>query len=441
MLGGLFLRCHSLIFAETLAKRRTSRYPTVVTPRYLERGNEPKSLVMSTQSIRSTPVRENVDRLEVGDKTVYIVGTAHISRSSADLAEAIIREVRPDAVAVELCASRHESLKNPDRWKQTDIVRVIREGRAFVLMAQLILAAFQRKLGKDLEVTPGAEMIRSLSVAEELAIPTFLVDRDIKTTLKRTWSSLGFRSALMLLYGMLVGLFRGEKIDQAEIERLKSADALEELMKDFTAALPTVRTALIDERDQYLAAKIRAATGTTVVAVVGAGHVPGIKRWIGESIDTSSLEVIPPPRLSTRLIGWSIPLALIGIVIYGALQTGAHTSVDMLGAWAWATGLWAGIGTIVALAHPLTIVSTCLAAPFAAANPFIASGWIAGLVEAMIRRPRVGDFETIGDDIATVRGIWSNRVSRILLIIMTTNLFGSLGTIIGISKMWALTQG
>ncbi len=395
---------------------------------------------MAMESVHTTNVRDNVDRIDLDNKTIYVVGTAHVSRSSADLAEEVIREIRPDAVAIELCASRHDSLKNPDKWKQTDIVRVIREGRAFVLMAQLILAAFQRKLGKDLEVAPGAEMIRAMSVAEELGIPTVLADRDIKTTLKRTWSTLGFRSAATLLYGMLAGLFSGDKIDQAEIERLKSTDALEDLMKDFTAALPTVRTALIDERDRYLAAKIRASHGKTIVAVVGAGHVPGIKRWIGESIDTASLEIVPPPRLSTRLIGWSIPLALVLLVIYGALQTGAHTSLDMLGAWAWATGFWAGIGSLVALAHPLTILSAFLVAPFAAANPFIASGWIAGLVEAMIRRPRVGDFETIGDDIATARGIWKNRVSRILLIMVTTNLFGSLGTIIGFSKLWSLTH-
>jgi pheromone shutdown-related protein TraB len=394
---------------------------------------------MVSPSPTITAVRDNVDRIELGGKIVYLVGTAHVSRSSADLTEEVIREVRPDAVAVELCSARYESMKDPDRWKKTDIVQVIREGRAFVLMAQLILAAFQRKLGKELNIAPGAEMQRALNVATDLGIPTILADRDIRTTLKRTWATLGFRSCCTILIGILGGLFSSEKIDEAEIERLKSSDALEELMKDFTATLPTVRTALIDERDRYLASKIESAEGKTVVAIVGAGHVPGIKRWLGQTTDRAALEIIPPPSLTGRIIGWLVPASLIGLIFYGFLSAGAATSVDMLGTWAWTTGFWAALGSLVALAHPLTIGATFVVAPFASANPFIASGWIAGLVEAMIRRPTVGDFETIGDDISTIRGIWKNRVSRVLLVMITTNVLGSLGTIIGLSKLWSLT--
>jgi pheromone shutdown-related protein TraB len=393
---------------------------------------------MSFTSPDTLAAHPNVDRLEFGEKVVYLVGTAHVSRSSADLAETVIRDVRPEAVAVELCPARYESMQNPEKWKKTDIVQIIREGRAFVLMAQLILAAFQRKLGKQLDITPGAEMQRAMTVAKELGIPTVLADRDIKTTLKRTWATLNFRSCMTLVYGMLAGLFSSEKIDQAEIERLKSSDALEELMKDFTAALPTVRTALIDERDQYLASKIRSAEGKTIVAVVGAGHVPGIKRWFDQPIDCATLEQIPPPGVTGRIVGWSIPGLLIALIIYGFFTAGAAASIDMLSTWAWTTSLWATLGAIAALAHPLTIVAVFFVAPFAAANPFIASGWIAGLVEALIRRPTVGDFEAIGDDIASVRGVWTNRVSRILLVMVTTNLLGSFGTILGLTRLWSL---
>lgn len=385
-----------------------------------------------------TSIGDNVDRIELSDKVVYLVGTAHVSQASADLVEATIRDLRPDAVAIELCAARYESIRNPERWKKTDIVRVIREGRAYVLMAQLILAAFQRKIGRDLNIKPGAEMTRAIAIAEEIGAQTVLADRDIRTTLKRTWSTIGLGSLLTIIGGTLGGLFGGEKIDAAEIERLKSRDALEELMKDFTATLPAVRVALIDERDQYLAHKIATAPGKNIVAVVGAGHVPGIKQWIGQTINSNRLDEIPPPALARTIIGWAIPVILLALIVYGFFSAGAGTSLEMVHAWAWTTSLWAGLGALIALAHPITIVATFLVAPFAAANPFIASGWIAGLVEAMIRRPTVGDFETIGDDLTSVRGIWRNRVSRILLVMITTNLLGSIGTILGISKLWSL---
>jgi len=307
-------------------------------------------------------------------------------------------------------------------------------------MAQLILAAFQRKIGRELDVKPGEEMIRALGVAEEIGARTVLADRDIRTTLKRTWSTIGFRSFATICVSAFGGLFGHEKIDAAEVERLKSTDALEEVMKDFTATLPAVRVALIDERDQYLARSIANADGKTIVAVVGAGHVPGIKRWIGQAIDLARLEEVPPPPLSRRIIGWSIPALLLALIAYGFISAGSSASIDMLEAWAWTTSIWAAIGALVALAHPLTIIATFLVAPFAAANPFIASGWIAGIVEAMIRRPTVGDFESIGDDLTTFRGVWHNRVSRILLVMITTNILGSLGTILGLSKLWSIAR-
>jgi pheromone shutdown-related protein TraB len=395
---------------------------------------------MTASSPVITPVSDNVDVIQLAGKTIHLVGTAHVSRKSADLVESTIRTVRPDAVAVELCAARHESIRDPDRWKKTDIVRVIREGRAYVLMAQLILAAFQRKIGRELDVKPGEEMIRALGAAEEVGAHVILADRDIRTTLKRTWSTIGFRSLMTICASALGGLFGNEKIDAAEVERLKSTDALEEVMKDFTATLPAVRVALIDERDQYLANSIAGAAGNTIVAVVGAGHVPGIKRWIGQTIDRAKLDEVPPPPLSRQIIGWSIPTVLVALIVYGFISAGSGTSIDMLEAWAWTTSIWAALGAVVALAHPLTIVATFLVAPFAAANPFIASGWIAGLVEAMIRKPTVGDFDSIGDDLTSIRGVWRNRVSRILLVMITTNLLGSLGTILGLSKLWSIAQ-
>ncbi|MBX7143910.1 MAG: TraB/GumN family protein [Oligoflexia bacterium] len=386
-------------------------------------------------------IRPNVDLVKLPGKDIYVVGTAHISQASADLAADVIREVRPDCVAIELCDSRFQSLKDPDRWKKTDLVSIIRGGKAYVLMAQLMLSGFQRKLGKKLNIKPGAEMMLAASIAGELNVPVVLADRDIRTTLKRTWSGLGFIGLIKLCGAMVSGLFSKEEISADEIERLKSADALNELMREFSAKLPSVRRTLIDERDQYLTQKIQTAPGSKIVAVVGAGHVPGMKAAFGTQIDLAPLELIPPKKLSSQIFGWLLPIAVIAMLIYGCFAADTSTSADMIGMWFWINGLFAALGSALSLGHPLTILSVFFAAPFTALHPFIASGWVAGLVEAMLRKPLVSDLETIADDVSTLRGLWHNRVSRILLVVGLTNLFGTVGAIIGASSIASLLKG
>lgn len=381
--------------------------------------------------------RDNVDLLKLGDRSIYLIGTAHVSQSSADLATEIIQEIKPDSVAVELCEARYKSLQNPQRWKNTDIISVIREGKAYVLLAQLMLAGFQKKLGKHLKVKPGAEMMAAIAAAEGIDAEKVMADRNIKITLKRTWGSVGFFSMLRLILAMTAGLFYTKEVEEEEIERLKSADALEELLKEFSDILPDVRTSLIDERDQYLAAKIAAAPGQTIVAVVGAGHVPGIKKWIDQEIDLEPLETLPPPRKIARIIAWTIPIAVIMLILLGFLDQGKAKSFEMLEMWFWINASLGGIGALMALAHPLTVAAAFIAFPFTSLNPCIAGGWVAGLVEAVIRKPRVSDLENIAEDVCTVRGFWSNRVSKILLVICLTNLMGTLGTLLA---SWVLVE-
>ncbi|MDC0358910.1 TraB/GumN family protein [Oligoflexia bacterium] len=387
-----------------------------------------------------TPIKDNVDLIELEGRSIHLVGTAHVSQASVELAEEIIREVKPETVAVELCESRYKSLQDPNRWKNMDIVSVIKEGKAYVLMAQLMLSGFQKKLGNQLDIKPGAEMIQALAVAKDIDSEIVLADRDIRTTLKRTWSSLGFWSMLKLIFAMFAGLFTGEKIDEAEIERLKNSDALEELMREFSEALPEVRTALIDERDQYLAAQLRNAPGKSIVAIVGAGHIPGIKEWIDKEIDLPALETIPASKKFSKIIAWAIPLVVLGIIGYGFYSAGVGKGVEMFETWFWINACMGGLGALLAFAHPLTILAAFVASPFTSLNPLIAAGWVAGLVEAMIKKPRVSDLETIADDVSTLKGLWNNRLSKILLVIALTNLFGTIGTFIGIERITALLQ-
>jgi len=383
---------------------------------------------------------ENVDLVRLDSRLIYLIGTAHISKASAELVDQTIRKVRPQTVAVELCQARYQSLKNPERWKNMDIYSVIRAGKAYVLMAQLMLAAFQKKLGDKLGIKPGAEMMAALKTAEELGAQTLLADRDITVTLKRTWAGLSLWSMGKVLVLMLSGLFSKKTFDEAEIERLKRSDALDELMKEFSEKLPEVRTTLIDERDRYLAARIQSAPGPAVVAVVGAGHVQGIKKWLGKEIDTAALEVIPPPNVWLRLAAWFIPVAALGLIVYGFFASGMGTSAGMISSWVWITGCAAALGAAIALAHPLTIICAFITAPFTTLHPLLASGWIAGLVEAWIRKPRVSDLETIADDVTQFSGLWKNRVSKILLIMALTNLFGALGALYGLKVVASLLQ-
>ncbi len=378
------------------------------------------------------PIEANVDLVRLGDKLVYLVGTAHVSKKSAELAERIIKDIKPDSVAVELCDSRFQALQDPDRWKNTDIVKVIRSGRAYLLMAQLLLAGFQKKIGEKLEVKPGLEMLLSINAAKEVNAQTVLADRDIRTTLKRTWSALSLWSASKLITAMISSLFVAEEISEEEVERLKSLDALEVMMKELSDAIPEVRQTLIDERDQYLAAKIQEAPGKSVVAILGAGHIPGVKKLLGTKIDIAPLEVIPPKGLVSKLIGWSIPIIFIGMIVGGFFTAGSGASIEMVKTWIVVTGTFASIGALLAFSHPLTVVSAFVGAPFATINPFIAAGWISGLVEAMIRKPRVADLEHIADDVTTLRGFWKNRVSKILLVVAFTNLGAMAGMFIGI---------
>lgn len=377
-------------------------------------------------------VKPNVDLIKLGDKLIYLVGTAHVSKKSAELAEETIREIKPECVAVELCEARYQALSDPDRWKNTDIVKVIRSGRAYLLMAQLLLTGFQKKIGEKLEVKPGLEMMQSVAVAKEIESTIVLADRDIRATLKRTWAALSFWSATKLITAMISSLFVADEISEEEIERLKSSDALEVMLKELSDKIPGVRNTLIDERDLYLAAKIQDAPGKSVVAVLGAGHIPGVKIALGSKIDTLTLEQIPPKSILSKIFGWSIPLAVVAMIVAGFFTAGSGATIDMVKTWVVVTGVFASLGAILALSHPLTILATFITAPFATINPFIAAGWIAGLCEAMIKKPRVSDLEHIADDVTSVRGFYKNRVSKILLVVAFTNLGAMLGMFLGI---------
>lgn len=377
--------------------------------------------------------------VELDGRKFYLLGTAHVSQASVDLVKDTLHDLKPDCVAVELCASRYQTLRDPDRWRNTDIVEVIKKGRGNLLLAQLLLASFQKKIGKQLGVKPGAEMMQAMETSQELDIPTVLADRDVGTTLRRTWSRLSWWSLCKLFVSSLFGIFESTN-SQEEVERLKRSDALEEALKELSQHLPEVGETLVDERDRYLAAKIFSAPGERVLAVVGAGHVQGIARYLGEVRDVTPLEFVPPPSQFSKLIGWLIPLSIVAAIVYGFLHWGQNVALRMLGSWALMTASAGALGCILSLSHPLTILSGFLFAPIGALHPLIATGWMTGLVEAGLRKPRVADFEVLSEQFLTMKLMYQNRVTRILLVMLLTNLCVGLGNLLGAASMLKAAQ-
>ena len=383
----------------------------------------------------------HIHQLEWDGRTVTLIGTAHVSQESADLVRQTIETEQPDTVCVELCESRLQSVRQKSRWQEMDIIKVVKEKKAFLLLSNLILASFQKRIADRMDIKPGQEMITAVEVAEAAGAQVWLADRDIRVTLSRTWRSMGLWDKVKLLYQLLLSLGEVDDLSQEDIERMKQEDVLNGLLEEIGASQPVIREILIDERDRYLSQKIKEAPGPHIVAVVGAGHVPGIKRYWSSDTDLSALEELPPKSRLSGVIKWGLPAAILGLFLYGFYAGGAKAGSDMILWWVAANGLLAGLGALIAWGHPLTILSSVLSAPLTSLNPMIAAGWVSGLVETVSRKPKVRDFETLQDDIRSVRGFWTNKVTRVLLVVVFTNLGSSIGTFVAFPMIVRVLQG
>ena len=373
----------------------------------------------------------NVHEILIDEKQILLIGTAHISQSSVDEVNEVIEQEKPDTVCIELCASRHQAMMDKDQWKNMDIFKVVREGKSFLLFANLIMTAFQKRLGSQLGVKPGAEMLAAAEASERVNSELLLADRDVKITLQRTWRGMPFWGRMKVLSQLLASLFVREEISKEEIEKLKESDALSEAMQMLADQSPDMKRILIDERDQFMAEKIRQAPGKRIVAVVGAGHVKGLTGELEREHNLAELETVPPPGKLGIWLKWGIPTLIVGLIGYGFFAVDPDVSIEMIQRWFLINGTLSAIGTAIAFGHPITIATAFVAAPFTSLNPAVAAGWIAGLVEAFLRKPQVRDFENLADDITHLRGFWQNNITRILLVVMFANLGSAIGTFAG----------
>lgn len=394
----------------------------------------------------STPDHETVTRLNLGDREFILVGTAHVSSRSVEEVREVILGEEPDRVCVEIDETRFNSLVKKQSWQNLNIGQVLKERKGFLLLANLVLSSFQRRMGLEMGVSPGEEMLTAVKICEEQGIAFSLCDRDIQITLRRAWLRSSFWGKNKMLAAMLSSIFTREKLDAEEIERLKAKSTFQNMMDELASFLPSVKEVLIDERDRYLAIRIYNAVGNKIVAVIGAGHVEGIieslKRLDAGTLenDTSSLETIPPRKKISRILPYLVPAIIVGLIVAGFFRSGWRLSLSMMWKWILVNGTLSAIGSLLALAHPITIAAAFIGAPITSLNPTIGVGLLTGIVEATLRKPRVTDFENLPEDLLSFRGFLRNRITHILLVFLFSSIGSSLGTFIGIPYLTALLR-
>jgi pheromone shutdown-related protein TraB len=385
-------------------------------------------------------------RIQLGGREVIVLGTAHISSRSVEDVREVIRAEKPDRVCVELDEARYNSLVQKQNWQSLNIIEVLRSRKGFLLLANLVLSSFQRRMGQELGVSPGEEMLTAIRICEEEGIAFSLCDRDIQVTLRRAWAKTGFWGRNKLLAAMLSAVFTNEKLTPEEIEKLKTRTSFQSMLEELASFMPSVKEVLIDERDRYLATRIFKAEGTKLVAVVGAGHMEGILRNL-ESLDKGSLpgdlsplEYVPPRRPLGKILPWLVPAAILALIVTGFFRSGWELSLSMLWKWVLVNGTLSALGALIALAHPLTIVAAFVGAPITSLNPTIGVGIVTGILEAFLRKPRVTDFENLPEDLLSFRGFFHNRITHILLVFLFSSLGSILGTFIGIPYLSSLLR-
>ncbi len=378
--------------------------------------------------------------LTLNDKNILLLGTAHVSRESCEEVRSAIIEKKPDCVAIELDEQRYASLNDSDGWKNLDIIKVLKAKKGFLLLANLVMANFQRKMGANVGVKPGDEMRAGIEAAKSLGIPCEMVDRPIQTTLRRAWGMNSGIGKIKLLSALLASAFDKEEVGEKEIENLKNKSEMDGMMAELSDYMPAVKKVLIDERDFYLAAHIWEAvqkdSRKNVIAVLGAGHLPGVQKNLEEiaagkkSCDTEEISRLPAKKAGARIAVWLIPVLIIALIAAGFVYGGMTKGLNLVGSWVFWNALLAALGALAAGGHPLAILVSAVGAPFTSLCPFVGVGMLSGIVQAIFCKPKVRDLESVQDDIS-VKGFYRNRLLRVLLVFFLSSLGSSIGTFVG----------
>jgi len=370
------------------------------------------------------------------DENLRLLGTAHVATSSVEAVIENIENWKPEIVAVELCESRYKALTSDRRLDKEGLLKVIKEGKAPMVLLQSLLSAEQRKLGLDEGQQPGAELLAAVKAADEAGLEVELVDRDIQTTLRRAWKNMRIKEKFGLFWALLSDEEPDEELSLNEM--LEDKDLLSSLMEELRDVSPGAGRALIDERDEFIARKISNVRGKgKVLAVLGAGHLEGVSKLLNSKLEDSkerisTLSEIPKGGKMIKTVSYAIPLLLVGLLGWFAYN-GDISSIKENGIY-WLLGNFIGAAVMCAIAggHPIAILVAAIASPITSLNPALAAGWFAGYAQMKIKEPTGEDLaEFLKLDSASV--FWSNRAGRVLLVTALTNLGSMLGAYISVA--------
>jgi pheromone shutdown-related protein TraB len=400
----------------------------------------------ATPDIASGPRKQ----LRKHDTDYTLLGTAHVSKVSADEVRKLIQSGEFDAVAVELCPARYANMVNPDALAKMDLFQVIKQGKAGMVAANLALGSFQQRVAEESGIAPGEEMKAALEEAKAADLPLMVIDRDVGITLKRVYRSVPWWQRTALVSGLVGSLFSREKVSAEEIEKLKEGDVLESTFSEFAQESEKLYQALIAERDHYMALRLAQENGDSrykkVLVVVGAGHLKGLEENLEghlpenprEQLDI--LEAVPPASRWPKLLPWIIAALIITGFVIG-FNRNTELGMQLVLDWVLINGGLSALGVLIAGAHPLTVLTAFVAAPLTSLNPTIGAGFVAAGAELWLRKPKVADFSRLRQDTATLKGWWKNRVSRTLLVFIFATLGSAAGTYIGGFRIFGLLTG
>ncbi|MHB8097370.1 MAG: TraB/GumN family protein [Erysipelotrichaceae bacterium] len=363
----------------------------------------------------------------INGKEITIIGTAHISSESVEEVKQVLLEIQPDTVAIELDDERYKSMTEKKNWQDMDIVDIIKKKKVGFLVAQMILSSYQRKIAQNLKLNVGEEMSAAIQYSKEYHTKLLMIDRNIQTTLLRIWHNLGWFEKVKMLTELLSSMFEND-VKEEDIEALKQGDMLQSALTEISKQFPQIAETLIFERDRIMAYKLSHAQGNKIVAVVGAAHLPGIQKNLLNNNPISDIMVVPKKK-GGNLTAWIFPLFIVGLIALSIINS-PGLALDTILRFILINGSLAALGTLIALGHPLSILTAFVMAPIGVLSPFLATGWFAGLMEAWIHKPKVEDFMNLQDDVLHIKGYWTNRVARILLVVLLANIFASLGSIV-----------
>jgi pheromone shutdown-related protein TraB len=392
--------------------------------------------------VEASSDQDIIKTIQVNGANITLVGTAHVSQKSVDLVEEKIRTGEYDRIAIELCPPRFQNLTQKSMWKNLDIYQVLRQGKGSLLLINLALSAYQKRLAEKIGVEPGQEMIKAIELSTEYDLPLEVIDRDITTTLQRMYREVSFWQKLKLFSSLIASIFIGEEITEQQIEDLKEGDMLHSLVEEFGEVLPSVKKVLIDERDQYMVGKLIEMTKSSdgpknILAMVGAGHLIGMLPAFNSPPAPEAMEQLeekPPASKTGYYVGWGIGLFILSMFGVGYYRS-PELGTELILQWFLINGGLSALGAALAFAHPVSILAAFLAAPLTSLNPTIGAGMVVGIVESYIRKPRVAHFESMREDIAHFSMWWKNGVIRVFLIFFFANLGSAAGTFIAGSSI------